>query len=546
MVNIKSRAQVAHRFSKVPVIKNQRSVFQRNSSYKTTCDAGYLVPIYVDEMVPADTFHGRVSMFSRIATPIFPIMDNVYCDVFFFVCPNRLLWSNWERFMGARDNPTDSIDYEIPTVTPTGSASSNVNTLVDYFGLPISYSAAKPFPVNALPFRMYNKVYNDWFRDQNLQDSLVSNVSDTDDVTNYSLVRRGKRHDYFTSCLPFVQKGDPVVVPIGNEADIIYDANSGTAANLQFSNDTAGTRVQFKFNAEAEPDGIQYGNIAAYGDGVNLLNAHVADSTSSFLKADLASASAVTVNQLRQAFQVQRILEKDARSGTRYTELIEAHFGVVSPDSRLQRSEYVGGGTVPVNINPIATTADISSGENHTNVGDLGAMGTAAHHDVQFSCSALEHQYLMGFMCFRADYHYQNCVNRMWSRQTRFDFYDPTLAHLGEQAVLNKEIYYDDSVNESNDDVFGYQERWGDYRYKPSQITGLFRSQAPQSLDAWHLAQDFTSLPSLNSDFIVENPPMSRVIAVQSEPDFIVDIAFNVKCARNMPLYSVPGLIDHF
>jgi hypothetical protein len=516
---------MSHDFSRVPKADIPRSSFNRSHGYKTTMDAGYLVPIFVDEALPGDTFNLKMSAFGRLATPINPIMDNAYLDTFFFAVPVRLIWDNWEKFHGEQTNPGDSTDYTVPVVTTPGSGYS-VGSLWDYFGVPTGVAGLDN--INALHSRAYNLIFNEWFRDQNLVDSLTVDTDDGPDNPNdYTLQRRGKRHDYFTSCLPWPQKGDAVSLPLGTAAPIAGDLDFNdvqTSTNLVKINDLTGTKRALKADGS-----LLYGSASGSGSG------------SEAIYADLTSATAATINQLREAFQVQKLYERDARGGTRYTEIIKSHFGVTSPDARLQRPEYLGGGSQLININPIAQT---SSTDATTPQGNLAAMGTVGISGHGFTKSFTEHCVLIGLANIRADLTYQQGLNRMWSRQTRFDYYYPALAHLGEQAVLSKEIYADGTAND--DDVFGYQERFAEYRYKPSQITGQFRSTYATSLDAWHLSQEFSSRPTLNETFIEDNPPFDRVIAVPSEPHLIFDSYFDLKCARPMPTYSVPGLIDHF
>lgn len=516
-------SQMKHQFSQVPRAEIPRSTFDRSHSCKTTFDAGYLVPILVDEALPGDTFNVNLQAFARLATPLFPIMDNMKMTTFFFAVPNRLIWSNWEKFCGSQDDPGDSTDFTIPQIN-TALSIGNVGSIYDYMGLPLP--ATSPISFSALPFRAYNLIWNEWFRDQNLQDSLTVNLGDSDSTGPYALRRRGKRHDYFTSALPWPQKGDSVDLPLGISAPVV--ANGPNAAPT--------------FNANG---GVLGNMVAASGSG-NIIAAAAPALSSNVewntpnLEADLSTATAATINQLRQAFQVQKLLERDARGGTRYTEVVKAHFGVTSPDARLQRPEYLGGGTTNVNISPIAQTSETSGSPQ----GNLAAIGTAHIDGHGFTKSFTEHCQIIGLVSVQADLTYQQGLERMWSRQTRYDFYWPALAHIGEQAVLSKEIY--STGDPEDDDVFGYQERYAEYRYKQSRITGLFRSNATASLDAWHLSQDFDSRPVLNASFIEDNPPVDRVIAVPAEPHFLFDSFFKAKTARPMPVYGVPGFIDHF
>lgn len=518
-----------HVFSQVPKAEIPRSTFDRSHGHKTTFDAGYLVPIFVDEALPGDTFNLKMTGFGRLATPIFPIMDNMVMDTHFFSVPLRLLWDNFEKFNGEQTNPGDSTDFLVPIINSPG-AGYDPHSVYDYMGIPTGLGGIEH---SALFLRAYNLIYNEWYRDQNLQNSVQQEVDDgPDDPGYYVLLRRGKRHDYFTSALPWPQKGDAVSIPLGTLAPVV----SNTLAP-NFTNASGDIRNLF-MNAPTTPVEWSVGGVPT---------APTIDGTAFFgsvtgLHADLSSATAATINSLRQAFQIQKLLERDARGGTRYTEIVRSHFGVTSPDARLQRPEFLGGGSSPINISPVAqtTSTDATSPQ-----GNLAAIGTALLHNHGFTASFTEHCILIGIVSVRADLTYQQGLNRMHSRRTRYDFYWPALAHLGEQAILRKEIFAN-GVDINDDTVFGYQERYAEYRYKPSMVTGLFRSNAAGTLDAWHLSQDFGSAPVLDAAFIVEDPPVDRVIAVPTEPHFIFDSFFRMHCARPMPVYGVPGLIDHF
>jgi len=533
----RNKSVSSHSFAMVPKAEIPRSSFDTQYAHKTTFDGGYLVPIYCDEVLPGDMHNVKATMFARLATPLFPVMDNLHLDTFFFFVPNRLVWSNWVKFMGEQANPGDSTSYVVPQITsPAGGYA--VGSVFDHFGLPTAgqITGSNTVTHNALPLRAYNLIYNEWFRDENLQNSVTFNTGDSgDDVSDYTLLKRGKRKDYFTGALPWPQKGASVSLPLGTKAPVAYDkAGATTFLTVGENNNGIGTPVQMI--SDAATGYRVYGN-AGISLGV----------PSSGLYADLSQATAATINQLRQSFQIQKLLERDARGGTRYTELLRAHFGVTPQDYRLQRPEYIGGGSTYVNVNPIAQTSATSISGGATPLGNLAAMGTALASGHGFTYHAQEHGYVIGLVNVRADLTYQQGLPKMWSRQTRYDFYFPVFAHLGEQAILNKEIYVTGTSTDNG--VFGYQERWAEYRYKPSQITGLFKSTSVGTIDPWHYAQKFTSLPTLNSTFIQESPPIDRTTAVGAAANgqqFLMDAFFDCKMARPMPMYSVPGLIDHF
>jgi len=560
-------------FAMIPSANIPRSSFNRSHTYKTTFDAGNLIPFLIDDVLPGDTFNVRSTLFARLATPIAPIMDNLYLDTFYFFVPYRLLWDNWQRFNGEQDNPGDSTDYLTPVVQAPIDGFEE-GSLGDYFGFP---TGVPNIEVSAFPFRAYSLIYNEWFRDQNMSNSVYNRKDDGPDVSikgqsdnlSHHIHFRKKRHDYFTSCLPWPQKGPGVEIPIGTTASISGTTpvvGTGTALGLTNTitnfgmtigdNDPNNENTGYSLFAGQSVYGASTGSA---GHGVVDMQSSLgraigvtANGAASGIRADfgnpgstaqvnLTTATAITINALRQAFQIQKLYERDARGGTRYVEILRSHFGVISPDARLQRPEYLGGSSSRVNVNPVAQT---SATDTNSPQGNLAAFGLVADHRGGFVKSFVEHGIVIGILNVRSDYTYQQGINRMWSRQTRFDYYWPALAHLGEQAVLNKEIFAQGTS--VDDDVFGYQERWAEYRYYPGQITGKFRSTYAQSLDYWHLAEEFTSLPTLSSAFLNENPPIDRVIAIPDEPHFLLDAYIDMKCVRPMPVYSVPGLIDHF
>lgn len=556
----KVRVHQSH-FATVPKINTPRSTFDRSHVYKTTFDAGKLIPIFVDEALPGDSWKVNSTVFARLSTPAVPFMDNLYFNLQFYAVPMRLVWEHFVNMCGEQEDPDDSTDYLVPQFQPVQSDFINVSegkvtnegskcgrhSLWDYFGLPTRKPTGTTIPsVSMLYFRAYWLIWNQWFRDENLQDSVKIDRSDAnrlvktdgDETVNgfsvYYPAPRGKRFDYFTSALRSPQKGTAPVLSFGTSAPVV-----STGEAIKFSNGsvknvnvvTGSSGYSGDYATLDFPGASQIGSLKPISFG-----------SVTGLRADLTqSGSVLNINDIRMAFQVQRFLEKNARGGTRYNEFLLVQYGVVSPDARLQRAEFLGGFTKMVHVNPVVQT---SATDDITPQGNLAAYAVLSARIAGFRKSFTEHTMIIGLCSVRADLTYQEGINRMWLHKSIYDFALPVFAHLGEQPIYNKEIFVSGAA--VDDEAFGYQERYAEYRYKPSMITGKFRSSDPQSLDVWHLSQDFKNLPTLSNEFIQDNPPVKRVLAVQDEPDFLLDVAFNCKVTRCLPLYGTPGLVDHY
>lgn len=512
------------RFGQIPKESVPRSTFDRSHTLKTTFDSGQLIPIFWDQVVPGDTHNLKLTSLARLSTPIVPVMDNIWAETFFFFVPYRLIWDNWERFCGAQTDPGDSTAYVTPKIECPAVGFAE-GSLFDYLAIkPQITGNLVPWSINAFNARAYNLIWNDWFRDENLQNSLeVHKGNGPDPFTDYFIQTRGRRPNYFTTCLPFPQKGPALTIPLSATAPV-----ESTGAVPTFSGDGSGIVNQSLYHVTGGNNDLGLGS----GGGPATQALFFGNQTG--LRSNLASAAG-TINELRQAEQLQVLLERDARGGTRFTEVIRQHFGVISDDARLQRPEYLGGGMQRLNFTPIPQTSVTSS----TPQGNLAATGTFGGSHGGFTKSFTEHGVIIGLMALSADQTYQDGIERDYWRNTRYDFFWPALQNLGEQSVLEREIRMSDSTD--RDRAFGYQERYGDMKHKISNITGKFRTNATGSLDFWHLAMDYSAGVTLNGGFIEDRPPIQRILAVPSEPDVLLDCYFKYTSARPMQTHSIPG-----
>lgn len=551
-----NRNQNSH-FSKNPQVDIQRSRFDRSSSVKLSFNVGDLIPFYVDEVLPGDTFSIDTSKLVRMQTLVTPVMDNMYLDTYYFFVPNRLLWDHWQNFCGENTESAwiPQTEYQIPTISM--QQDHTIGTIADYMGIPINGQSAPTISVNALPFRAYALIWNEWFRDQNLQDPQYVPTGDTSpDYGTYGQnplyqacfglapLKACKFRDYFTSCLPSPQKGPDVLLPLGEAAPVFTGANNdwstwpkygSNAMPLNWYN-TDGTVSTAGDLGVGENGTSMRDNNALSGSGASYV-------TPANLMADLSQATSATINQLRLAFQIQKIYEKDARGGTRYIEILSNHFGVTSPDSRLQRPEYLGGNRMLINVNQVVQNSESAT----TPQGTTTAYSLTVDNHSDFTHSFVEHGFLIGLCVARYDHTYQQGLERFWMRKNRFDFYWPSLANIGEQPVYNYQIFCQDSES-ANNGVFAYQEAWGEYRYKPNRVAGEMRSGTSKSLDVWHLADKYAQLPTLSDAWIQEDKTnVDRCLAVTSKVSnqLFGDFYVHNVCTRPMPLFSIPGLIDH-
>lgn len=550
---------VESHFSMLPKIDISRSKFDRSHSVKASFNVGDIVPFYVDEVLPGDTFRVKTSKVVRMQPMVTPIMDNIYLDTYYFFVPNRLVWTHWKEFNGENTQSAwlPTTEYEVPQITAPASTGWNIGTIADFMGIPTGVAGLS---VNALPFRAYALIMNEWFRDENLTDPLNIPTGDAtqigantgnyiSDVANGGLpFKAAKYHDYFTSALPAPQKGPDVTIPVasaGNlpvvpRSDIVpstfFDGTPLKAVLLNGSVGTSGVAIPASTNNNSM-------DLNYYPINLQEISSNINGTYANLWAVSDGQAAAATINQLRMAFQIQKLYERDARGGTRYIEILKSHFGVTSPDARLQRPEYLGGNRIPINVNQIVQQSQTTE---QSPQGNPVGLSLTSDTNADFSKSFVEHGFVIGVMVARYDHTYQQGLERFWSRKGRFDYYWPVFANIGEQAILNKEIYA--QGNAEDDEVFGYQEAWADYRYKPNRVCGEMRSSAPQSLDIWHLGDDYSALPALSDAWIREDgKTVDRVLAVSSDVSMQMwcDIYIQNQATRPMPMYSIPGLIDH-
>ena len=557
-------------FSLLPRVDISRSRFDRSASVKTTFNTGDIVPFFLEEVLPGDTFNVKTSKVVRMQTLLTPLMDNLYLDTYYFFVPNRLVWQHWKEFCGENTESAwiPETEYAMPQITSPASTGWEVGTIADYFGIP---TGVANLSVSALPFRAYALIMNEWFRDENLQDPLVVPVDDatvvgvnsatfvTDVAKGGKPYKAAKYHDYFTSALPAPQKGPDVTIPVSQGGTYpVYGDGNALMITAGGSTRAWTSKVGGAFNdnitlsglsGNKKPGAFGEDNLQAFNNdyiGVGTKGQLGRGTSSGLIAVDDGGVSMATINQLRLAFQIQKFYERQARGGSRYTEVIRSFFGVTSPDARLQRPEYLGGNRVPININQVIQQSGTGSESSSTPQGTVVGMSQTTDTNSDFTKSFTEHGLIIGVMVARYDHTYQQGLDRLWSRKDKFDFYWPVFANIGEQAIKNKEIYA--QGNAEDDEVFGYQEAWAEYRYKPSRVTGEMRSSYAKSLDVWHLADDYSKLPSLSAEWIQEDSStVNRVLAVSNNlsAQFFADVYVRNLCTRPMPMYSIPGLIDH-